>query len=320
MELRELRSFCAVAKLRSMSKAAEHLGIGQPTVTTHVKRLEEELGTVLFDRIKRPIQATLAGAKLAELASPLVEGIDALAARTSLAEEEGPVSVASTLDIIPHVLLRAVRAFRGAHPHAHIRVRSGHRGEVLHMVADGQVNLGILPGPERSPEFEFQALFRYDRVLITPLGHPLLQEPLRSLDQIARWPLILMGPRSYTRGLLEAEFQHKGLSYEIVVELDSMDMIKRYVALGMGVSVGPRLAIEPEDLHELGVVDLGHLLPIEQAGVVTLRGKSVSTPARNFITVMKSTLGSAPAPGAWAAGAPDSSRAPMRRPVQPTTR
>ena len=75
MELRQLRSFCMAAKLRSISKAAEQLGSGQPTVTTHVKKLEEELGTVLFDRVRRPIQLTPAGAALAKLAAPLVEGI-----------------------------------------------------------------------------------------------------------------------------------------------------------------------------------------------------------------------------------------------------
>ena len=55
MELRELRSFVAAARLRSITKAAEELSIGQPTATTHIKKLEQELGTLLFDRIKRPI-------------------------------------------------------------------------------------------------------------------------------------------------------------------------------------------------------------------------------------------------------------------------
>ena len=61
--------------------------------------------------------------------------------------------------------------------------------------------------------------------------------------------------------MLEEEFQRKGLRYEVVVELDSMDMVKRYVALGMGVSVGPRLAIEPEDQDELGIVSLTAFCP-----------------------------------------------------------
>ena len=290
MELRELRSFCTAARFRSITKAADFLGLGQPTVTTHIKKLEEELGMVLFDRVKRPIQLTLSGKTLAELATPLVEGIDSLAATTTHAQEQGPVGVASTHEIIPHTLLRVVRVFLARHPHIHLRIRSGVRTEVLRMVSEGEADMGIVPGPERGPEFDFQALFGYERVLITPLGHPLLEEPLRSLDQIAQSPLIVMERRTSTRMLLEAEFQRKGIPYEIVVELDSFDMIKRYVALGMGVAVGPHLAIEPEDKDELGVVSLANLMPVEQAGVVTLRGKSISTPAQHFISVMRDTL------------------------------
>lgn len=69
-----------------------------------------------------------------------------------------------------------------------------------------------------------------------------------------------------------------------------MDMIKRYVALGMGISAGPRLAMDPEDKDELGIVSLATLLPMEQAGIVTVRGKTLSTPAREFISVMRDTL------------------------------
>ncbi|PKB63168.1 MAG: hypothetical protein BZY67_01530 [SAR202 cluster bacterium Io17-Chloro-G1] len=87
--------------------------------------------------------------------------------------------------------------------------------------------------------------------------------------------------------------KRRGVNYEIIVELDSMDMIKRYVALGMGVSVGPRLAIDPEDQDELGVVGLGHLLPVEQGGIITLRGKRLSTPTERFISVMRDTLATA---------------------------
>ena len=290
MELRELRSFCTAARLRSISKAAEYLDIGQPTVTTHIKKLEEELGMALFDRIKRPIQLTLAGDSLAQLATPLVEGIDSLATQTTLAEEHGPVNIASTPDIIPHTLLRVVRVYLAQYPHAHLRIRSGTRDEVLQHVRDGEVDIGIVQHAERNDDLDFLGLFVYERVLITPKDHPLLNEPLWSLDQLAPWPLILMGRGTHTRAIIEQEFTRKGLDYEILLELDSMDMIKRYVALGMGISVGPRLAIEPEDERELGVVSMANLLPVDQAGVLTLRGKIMSTPTQHFIEAMKNTL------------------------------
>ena len=290
MELRELRSFCADARVHSISMAAQELGLGQPTVTTHIKKLEEELGMVLFDRVKRPIQLTLAGDRLSGIATPLVEGIDSLATMTTAAEERGPVQIASTPDIIPHTLIRVVRVFLARFPQVHLRIRSGTREEVLHMVQDGEVDLGVVQHPEKSEGLDFQGLFLYERVLITPLDHPLLSEPLTVIDQIARYPLIMMGRGTYTRAILEEEFRRKGLEYDIVVELDSMDMIKRYVGLGMGISVGPRLAIEPEDRKTVGLISLANLLPVEQAGIVTLRGKTISSPTRNFMSVMRDVL------------------------------
>jgi DNA-binding transcriptional LysR family regulator len=290
LHLQELRSFVAEAKLKSISKAPDQLGIGQPTVSTHIKRLEEKMGTVLFDRIRRPIQLTPSGGALAGLATPLVDGIDALATMASAVERNAPVTIASTHDIVSHALLRTVRVFLRRHPHARIRIRSGLIGEVLDMVAGGLADLGLTPAPERYSDFDFVPIFTSERVLIAPLGHPLLETPLTSLDQIARWPLILRRRETHTSKMLEEEFQRRGLSYEIVVELDSMDMVKRYVAVGMGVSVGPRLAIEPEDESTLGIVSLANLLPVEPAGIVTLRGKTLSTPAMSFIEEMKNSL------------------------------
>ena len=293
MEIRELRSFCSAARFRSISKAAEHLGMGQPTVTTHIKKLESELNTVLFDRVKRPIQLTLAGKRLQELAVPLVEGLDALVQSASEAEERGPVVLAATPDIIPHTLLSVVRVFTTLHPHIHLTIKSAPRTQIMRMIADGDADIGIIQHYDRDEAFQFEGLFVYERVLITPADHPLAKEPVKSIEQIARYPLIMMSKGTHTRDLLESEFRRRGISYEIVVDLDSMDMIKRYVALGMGISVGPRLAIDPEDHDHLGVVSLAHILPVEQGGIVTLKGKQISKPAERFISVMKDTIAAA---------------------------
>ncbi|MBI4201696.1 MAG: LysR family transcriptional regulator [Chloroflexi bacterium] len=298
MELRELRSFCVAAKLRSISKAAEQLGIGQPTMTTHVKKLEDELGVQLFDRVKRPIQLTLAGARLAELAMPLLDGIDNLVSMTAQAEAQGPIRIGSTHEIIAYSLLKVIRVYASRYPHVLIHMRAGSQAEVLRMVEEGEADFGVVPGPNRRANVEFTGLFPYERVLITPKKHPLLREPLESVDQIAKWPLILLGRGSSTRTMLEDAFRRRGLSYEIVVEVDSLDTIKRCVALGLGISAGSRLAIEPQDHEDFGIMSLATLLPVEQAGVVTLKGRAIPTPARAFIELVTEMLSSPTVPGA----------------------
>ncbi len=291
MELKELRTFTTAAKLRSISKAAEQLEIGQPTATTHIKKLEDEIGTLLFDRVKRPIQLTLAGATLSRLATPLLDGIQDLVAQTAAEEEDGPVNVAAIHVVISHLLLPVVASFHAQFPRSRLQIRPGHTREILQMLKDGEVDLGIAVHNSISDEFDFVPMFPYERVLMAPLGHPILEEEITSLEQITRWPLVLMGPQTLTRTVLEEELRRKGLNYDLALELDDLDMIKRYVATGIGISIGPRFAIDADDHKRLGIYSLMNLLPVEQAGILTLRGKSLSKPARNFIAVTKETLG-----------------------------
>ena len=284
MDIRELRSFTVAARLRSISRAAELLDIGQPTVSTHIKKLEQELGTQLFDRIRRPIRLTLAGEKLLDLAGPLVEGVEGLAVNTQQAQTEGPVTVAATANLMSHFLLGAVEAFRDENPRVHMRLRSRLRSEVIELVSQGEVDFGIVPGIDPDPALEFESLFPYERLLITPLNHPLLEEsPLTSMDPVAEHPLIMMGPGTYTRSAVESEFRRKGLEFDVVMEADSLDLIKRYVGHGYGVSVIPRVVAEPGDEDTLGIVPLGHILPTDRAGLITLRGRALSTPAEALI-------------------------------------
>ena len=290
MELRELKSFVTAAKFRSISKAATDLGLGQPTVTTHIKKLEKELNMVLFDRVTRPIRLTLSGQTIFDLSQPLLDGLDSLAVRTSEAEERGPVTVASTPDIIPHTLLRVVKVFNSLYPNVYLRIQSATRSEVIGMVRTGEVDAGVIQHPDRGDDLHFEPLFLYERVLIAPKGHELLSTPITSLDSIAKYPLLLMARGTYTRHILEQQLQKRGLQYEVIMELDSMDMIKKFVTIGMGVSVGPRLAIEEEDLDHLGMVSLANFLPVDQAGLITLPGKTLSTPAGQFISVLRDTF------------------------------
>ena len=290
MELRELKSFVTAAKFRSISKAATDLGLGQPTVTTHIKKLEKELNMVLFDRVTRPIRLTLSGQTIFDLSQPLLDGLDSLAVRTSEAEERGPVTVASTPDIIPHTLLRVVKVFNSLYPNVYLRIQSATRSEVIGMVRTGEVDAGVIQHPDRGDDLHFEPLFLYERVLIAPKGHELLSTPMTSLDSIAKYPLLLMARGTYTRHILEQQLQKRGLQYEVIMELDSMDMIKKFVTIGMGVSVGPRLAIEEEDLDDLGMVSLANFLPVDQAGLITLPGKTLSTPAGQFISVLRDTF------------------------------
>lgn len=290
MDLRELRSFCAVAQYGSITKAAEQLMLRQPAVTLHIQELERETGVTLLDRSKRPVQLTAAGAHLAELAKPLLRQIDSLPVETSSYARQGSLTVASTTEMARNMLVESVVAYRQTYPDTRLALRSGRLPEVLRMVRDREADVGFVPLSGRFSEFHTEPLFTNERVLLAAKGHPVLEDPIESVHQIARWPLILNVGTRDNPTYIEDKLDESGLDYNVIMRLDHFDAIKRYVAKGLGVSVVPRIILEPGDEETLGIVGLGHLLDIQSVGIVTVRDTSMSRHAQQFVSMLRETI------------------------------
>lgn len=287
MEIKELKSFCMVARLGSFSKASQMLAMGQSAVTKQVKRLEVELGEELVERGSRPIRLTPAGANLFRIALPLVEGIEDLTHRAAPSGIEPPVTVAVPHGFIGHVLLEAVREMRQSAPSRSIRIRSGTKDETFYLVQSGAVDFAIAPDPGPSARFKFTPLFPSERILITPADHKFVLQPPSSLQEIARHPLVLLRFQTETRALLETEFRRLGVPYEIAIELDSMDLLERYVELGLGLAIGLRGALPTEQNLRVGIVSLARFLPSETVGVVQSRSIAFSSGAHDLVKALE---------------------------------
>lgn len=290
MDIRELESFCTAAHLRSFSKAAKALKMGQSTVTKHIQKLESELGKELFHRQERPVQLTAAGISLMRIAAPLVDGIRRFAEADSGASPARPITVGCAHGFMNEMLLKAVRAFRDRVPHCPIHIRVGTKPEVIDMVLNGTVDMGITPNPDRLSGLAFQPIAASERVAITPVDHPLLTRPLHSIAELAAYPLVMLGYHTQTRTLLERAFRQNGVSYEVAVEVDSMEMVKRYVELGLGIAIGHRAALDPDDATHLGIVSLSPFLPSELVGIVTKKESQLSGNAGEFVSILTTTL------------------------------
>ena len=291
MELRELISFFHVARLRSVSKAARRLELGQPTVTTHLRKLEKEFGVLLFDRIKRPIQLTSDGVAFLELVTPIVERIDTMKTQMDYSERRGSFIVGAYPDLVLHHLPRTVQSFRERYPDVRIRLLARPYVMLMQLVKSGEVELALCsPPPPDDSSVEFLELFPYDVVLMTPPGHQLLERHPIELRDIAQWPLILFGPESNTRQRVEQALKEQGISYELVLEMDQTELIKRYVGIGMGVAMCSDFTLQPEDRDRLGIVRLDHLFSSSAIGVATLHGKFLGRSVRNFIDTLATEL------------------------------
>src|SRR5512143_376741 len=239
MEIQQVRAFLAVARAGSVSQAARAVARTQPTVTMAVRKLERELKTRLLERTGRGARLTPAGEALARSLGPLIEQWDRVPA--SIQETpggllRGPVRVGAGEAAILYLLPAAVRSFRKRRPQADVVIHHEPADRVLDGLRDGSLDFGIrsLPGPP--PEFEFQPLITSDRVLIATHGHPVLaRRP--TPETLSRHAFVLPRKGSTTRSLIEGAFAGAGLELRISVEAGGWEIVKRYVALCLGISV-----------------------------------------------------------------------------------
>lgn len=286
MDVKELKSFCLVVKLGSFSKASRALDLGQPAVSKQIQRLESELGRPLFERGARPLRLTAAGNNLYRMAEPFIDGLATLDHPSSLSMPP-PITVAVPHGFIGHVLPEAVRKLRNEIPSTRIRVLSGTKEEVFELVQSGGADFAVAPDPGASRRFKFIPLYPTERILITPRDHPLISRPPASLKEVAKYPLILPRFQTQTRALLESEFRRHQISYEIAVELDSIELLERYVELGLGLGVGLRGASGMESWVRLGIVSLARFLPPEVIGVVCSKALPLSQSASTLIAKLQ---------------------------------
>ena len=288
MRTQHIVSFYHVARLRSITKAADIQGLAQPTVTSHLKKLEEELGFSLFDRIKRPIMLTSDGAAVLEMIGPIVNGLSALKIHADSQGRDVSLTIAAYADLVLHYLPQVIQRFRTEYPNVHIRLLARHHSEMIQMARSGEVDLALSTTQNvLDSSLDFMGLFTSSTMMLTPLGHELLeQQPVR-LEDISKWPLILYGPNTILRTRLERAFREQGLDYEMVMEMDNVEYAKRYVRIGMGISFCSNLSLEPEDYDTLGIADVDHLFSNVTIGMYTLKGKFQGTSVRNFIDSLR---------------------------------
>lgn len=291
MELRELVSFYHVARLRSVSKAARNLELGQPTVTTHLRKLEDEFGVTLFDRIKRPIQLTSEGMTLLELVTPVVEAVDTLKTQMNYSERRGSFVVGAYPDLVLHHLPKSIQTFNAEYPDVRLRLLARSYTPLIQLVRSGEIDLALCsPPPPDEVALEFEQLFTYNVILLTPPGHPLINKSGIELKDIAEFPMILPGPGALTRMKVEQALKVEGINFDVILAMDDSESIKRYVEIGMGVAVSNDFTLHAEDHYRFGVVRLDHIFPSSEIGVCTLRGKFLGRAVRNFIDTMEEDL------------------------------
>ncbi|EDY85907.1 transcriptional regulator, LysR family [gamma proteobacterium HTCC5015] len=290
--LKQLRAFIHTAQTGSISKAAERLYLSQPSISLQIKALEEELGTTLFERRGPKIQITPAGKILLDLTQPLVEGMDTLPEvfASQLGEvDTGTLDIAAGESTILYILPQFVDAFCKAYPSIQVRLHNVTGRDGMSMLKADEVDFAVGSMLEPVEDINYYPIFSYDPVLITPPDHPLAQRESVSLHDISPYGLILPPRHLSTWRMVKLVFQQHNADYKIALEAGGWEVIKKYVELGMGVSIVTDICLNESD--KVARIPLNRYFPKRSYGVVMRRGKFISPQARRFLEILHADLG-----------------------------
>ncbi len=291
--MKPLRAFCQTARLGSVSRAAEALYVSQPAITLQLQALERDLGVRLFERSGRRLTPTREGQLLYELARPLVEGLDGLDGlfREKIAGlDGGELHVAAGSSTILYLLPKIVEAFRAQHADVRLILHNVTGAGGLDLLRTDAVDLAVGSMLDVPGDLGYAPVYRFDPMLIMPREHPLAAKPELKLEDLSPYGLILPPKRLTTYRLVDLVFQQNRVPYTVALEVGGWEVIKQYVAMGLGISIVTSICLTETDRERLVARSLAKYFPARSYGVVMRKGKFLSPQARAFVDLIQPDL------------------------------
>jgi LysR family cys regulon transcriptional activator len=292
MELRQLRSLVALAECDfNVTRAAARLHLVQPAVSQHLRQLEDELGARLIHRRGRRLMGlTDIGERvLVHARSTLAGAADILAiGRDQRGGDSGTLRIATTHTQARYVLPAILRAFRAAHPSVEVEIHQGTPRDLPEMLRRDQADLAVCTEAiGNQPDLEALPCYRWNRCLVAPAGHPMLEARPITLELLACHPLVTYVAGFTGRTRFSHAFAREGLAPRIVISAADADVIKTYVREGLGIGIIADLAYDRDVDGDLGVRALTHLFPAETTRIARRHDKYLRGFHRDFVELFQ---------------------------------
>jgi DNA-binding transcriptional LysR family regulator len=246
VSLRQVRSFLAVARVKSFTGAASILNITQPALTMQIRRLEEALGVTLFDRDTRSVELTRVARDLIPAFERTIQDFDAALDSVGdiATQERGIVRLAALPSVAAGVLPDAILSFREKRPNVIFDLRDVIAGQVLTLVQSEQVDFGVMGGMVKAADVEI-VVEAQDRLhVVYPKGHRIGRLKTITPLALSEFPLILMQRDTSVRAIVDAGFHAAALMPKVTCEAIYMMTAVGMVRAGLGLTILPGSARE----------------------------------------------------------------------------
>ena len=285
MDFDQLETFLEVARLCSFSRAAERRFRTQPAVSSQIRALEEEVGAKLLDRSGGKVSITQSGKLFLKYAEETIEARKAVC--VAIAETEriprGELVVGANEGTCLHVLPEVFADFKKTYPEVAVGIKRADYAKTLDSVIDNSVDFGVVSLPVSDARLTVVPIHWDELVIIAPPSHPLALVKAATIGEVASFPLLV--PKSgHTRDALENLFHERRLKPQISMELDSSELLKRFVAADVGVGFIARSNVA-EDVRAgvLAVIPISDAQVRRDLALIFRKDKALSRAALVFI-------------------------------------
>ncbi|PYV45242.1 MAG: LysR family transcriptional regulator [Acidobacteria bacterium] len=292
MNLDQIRNFYEVAVHKSFTQAAEKLYRTQPAISTQVRILEEELGEKLFDRIGKKVCLTQAGEILFTYAERLLRLHDeAKLAITELnASPKGKILIGANEATCIYVLPQIFALFKREYPDVQISIYRNFSKKVVDKILDNQLDFGIVTLPVADRDLYVWPIAEDELWLITSPSHPLASREAINLNELVPYPMIFHKAGT-TRERLMKHFGKLGDKLNISMELASIETIKKFVSIGMGISIVPKsYVLNESEQGTLRLIRIKNLKMIRKLGLIYRKNRYLSRACKAFLEVVEESL------------------------------
>ncbi|MCP4048092.1 MAG: LysR family transcriptional regulator [Gammaproteobacteria bacterium] len=281
MNIRALQYFVKLAELKHFSKAADACSVSQPTLSTQVRKLEDELGISLVERAPRKVMLTPIGEDIAHRARHILRDIEHIkdAARRSKDPATGTIKLGIFPTLAPYLLPHVIPVIRRRYPDLRLQLSEEKTDVVLSMLDQGRLDAGLLALPVEEPGMEVEILFDEPFVTAMPSSHPLSDLQSISLKDLEGEELLLLEEGHCLRQHALAVCELSGAVERVDFHATSMETLRQMVASNAGVTLMPVLSVKP---------------PIPSTDNIALRPFKSPVPSRTIALVWRnsSPLGS----------------------------
>ena len=287
MDFDQLETFISVARLLSFSRAADKRFRTQPAISSQIRLLEEEVGAKLLDRSGGKVSLTASGKLFLKFSEELLESRKAMLSAVAETERvpRGEIVVGANEGTCLHILPEVFAEFKKQYPDVNISIRRSDYAKILESVIDNSVDFGIVSLPVDDTRLKVVLIHRDELVIIAPPQHPLAKKRSATVSEAAKFPLVV--PKGgHTRDALEDLFFERKLKPRYIMELDSSELLKRFVAADAGVGFIARSnVIEDVRANSLVTITISDATIRRDLALVFRKDKSLSRAARAFIDI-----------------------------------